>query len=490
MSLRCVFGRQDGFILVFMAVAVPALLALVGLALDGLSLVSLDTRTANLADAAALAAANRLDRSAAAIPAARAAALALVNEAAPSWRGEAKPRLRFRFARTLADLRQRGGPTLLDSGGPDAEYVEVQAIAPTLTTSFLQLVGAGAKPILRRAVAESHYFACDVTPALLCSPDPAAFAAKARPGQQYLLRMDGNTVAGSVGLLDRPDRSDARQVLRTLADDAPGFCYADGVALRRNIAPADYDEAINVRFDHYAGRTGPIAPDLVVFPPAPDIIQGRHPASCVSPPQGADINPPYHLPRDSAYGGIRLTGLWDQGTGDWKIAPPVGGTGLDPRSALEEYLAWNHANKGVELLDRFRNAPTRYDLYLAELGLTRDAETTPVDTRSLGAVATTLPTGGPTTGPLSLAREHPAPFCYAGARPATAARRRILYFSLANCAAFPEGATAGSLSRHVAKFFLTEPTELGATLVEFVAMLTPGQDDGKFRHVVQLVSAD
>lgn len=488
--LRRLARREDGFILVFMAVAVPALLALVGLALDGLNLVTLDTRTANLADATALAAANKLDRSAGAIPAARAAALALVADAPPAWRRETKPRLTFRFGRTMDDLRGRGGQPLADTGGPEADYVEVRARAASLTTSFLQLVGAGTAPIERRAVAESHYYACGVTPALLCVPDPAAFAASARPGQQYLLRMDGNAEAGSIALLDRPDAADPRQVLRTLADDAPRFCYADGVRLRRNVAPFDYDEAVNLRFDRYTGRTGPISPDFAGYPPAPDIIQGRHVAGCGSPPQGGDVNPPYHLPRDSAYAGLRLSGFWDQGAGDWKITPPVGGSGLDLRTALEEYLAWNHAAAGLDVLDRLRNAPTRYDLYLAELGLTRATEATPVDTRDLGASVRTMPTGGPLTGPLSVLRENPVPVCYAGNRHATAARRRILYLSVADCGAFPEAATAGRLSRRIAKVFLTEPVDTGMTLVEFVGMLTPGDDDGKYHHVVQLVAAD
>ena len=209
----------------------------------------------------------------------------------------------------------------------------------------------------------------------------------------------------------------------------------------------------------------------------------------LEPSAGGDIDPPYTIPRDTAYAGLVLSGFWNQGAGDWKVAPPVGGTGLNLGTALDEYIAWNHADKGPEFRDRLRSAPTRYDLYLAELGLTRETETVPVDTRSLGP-ADTMPTGGPATGPLSLSREHAAPFCYAGARPALQARRRILYLSIANCAAFPLAATAENLSRAVGKFFLTEPSELGAALVEFVDMVRPTASDGKLRHVVQLVTGD
>lgn len=488
--LRRLPHDERGFVLVFLAVAIPAILGLVGLALDGLRLFSLDTELANAADAAALAAANRLDRSEGAIPQARAAALAVLEGAAPDGRGASGPRLTFRFAARLSDLDRNATASLPDGAGADANFVEVRTAETSLAVSFMTLVGAHAPPLRRRAVAESVYYACDVTPAVLCQPDPAGFAARARPGTQYLLRMDGNVVAGSIALLDRPDADGDRQVLRTLASDAPPFCYADGVRLRTAVGADEYDQAVNIRFDRYRGRTGPVAPDLAGFPPAPDVIQGRHLATCNSPPQGGDIDPPYHLPRDAAYRGFLLSGGWEAGGGDWKVTPPDGGTGLPVRTALDEYLAWNHADKGPDVLDRLRSAPTRYDLYLAELGLTRQTEATPVDTRGLGASVATMPTGGPTSGPFSLRREKAAPICYGGPRPPVEARRRVLYMSVADCDGFPRAATAANLSRTVGKFFLTEPSELGATLVEFVGLLRPTDDDGKFHHVVQLVEGD
>ncbi|MFD0936416.1 hypothetical protein ACFQ12_14695, partial [Methylobacterium trifolii] len=396
------------------------------------------------------------------------------------------PRLTFRFAAQLPDLR-RPGPGLADAASAQAAYVEVATAAVSLTTSFLQLVGARPEPIRRRAIAESQYYACDVTPAVLCQPDPEGFAASARPGRQYLLRMDGNTGAGSIVLLGRSSRSEPRQSLRDLASGAPAFCYADGVALRRTIAPQEFDAALNTRFDRVVDRTGaPLAPDLAVHAPAPNVIQGRHYDTCLSLPQGFDFNPPFPLPRDSAYAGFTLRGFWNQGVGDWRSAPARGGIGFGLPNALEEYIAWNHDDKPQNVLDRFRNAATRWDLYLAELGLTRATETVPVDTRGLGPARATMPTGGPNQ--YSRQRENAVPICYGGNRPATDARRRILYLSVADCGAFPAAANAASLSRHVAKFFLTEPSDLGLTLAEFVQFVRPTDDDGKLRHVVQLVS--
>lgn len=473
--------------LVFLAVCIPALIGLVGLAVDGGRLMTLDTQLAAAADAQALAAANRLDRSANAIPAARAAAEALGNRPSLAERLPASARSSYRFAASLYDLQRNPSLSLGDQASDLAVYVEVTTAEASLTTSFLQLVGARSLPIQRRAVAESQYYACDVTPMVMCQPDPGAFAATARPGRQYLLRYNGAKAPGSIALLDRADDPDGRQTLRNLATNAPQFCYSEGVRLRTNLAPVDYDAALDIRFDRYQGRAGPVAPELAVFPPAPVVITGRHLDTCRSSPEGGSILPPFPLPRDVAYQDFRLTGAWDAGGGDWKSAPRLGWASETAATALEEYIAWNHGNKPPDVQDRFRQAATRYELYLHELGLTLQTETRPVDTRGYNVSSATVPTGGPADSPL---RENAVPICYAGTQPATEARRRIVYMTIADCAGFPAAATSANLSRVVGKFFLTEPSDLGATLVEFVDLVRPTDDDGKLRHVVQLVTGD
>ncbi|KQP53666.1 pilus assembly protein TadG-related protein [Methylobacterium sp. Leaf108] len=479
------FGRDErGFVLVFAAVLIPALLGFVGLAVDGARLMTLDTQLAAVADAAALAAANRLDRTDGAISAARAAAEALANGAAFSRRNRDTPRLTLRFAETLVDLRTDPGYSLPETEAAKAVFVEATTGAYTLTTSLLQVF---ASPIRRRAVAEAQSYACDVTPLVLCQADPDRFAATARPGRQYLVRMDGNLVDGSVVPLDKPDDEGTRTTLRNLASDAPAFCYADALALRRNIPQAEFDDAINIRFDRYFNGLAAVASDLAVFPPAPIVIQGRHLNACSSPPSGGDVNPPYHLPRDVAYRIVRPSSTYDQGLGDWAVSAAYGGMpGVQTTRAIDEYILWNHADKDSGFQDSLREAATRYEIYLRELGLTRETETVPVVTRGNALMGRTMPTGGPLTGPLAFVRESPVPICYPGTRPATQARRRVLYLSVADCR---DIATAGAarLSRHVAKVFLTEPASGGGLLVELVAMLTPRDDDGKLRRVVQLV---
>lgn len=480
------FGRdEDGFVLVFAAICIPALLGLLGLAVDGTRLMTFDTQLAATVDAAALAAAGQLDWTDGAIERAVAAGNALTNGVAFSRRNRASPRLSFRFAATLADLRADPAYTLPDTGSAQAVFVEATTAEYTLTASLLGMLGT---PIRRKAVAEAQYYACDVTPLVMCQADPERFAATARPGRQYFLRMDGNIANGSVVPLDRPDERANRTTLRTLASDAPAFCYGQGVALRRNITPRDFDDALNIRFDRYFNGVAEVASDLAAFPPAPNVIQGRHLQACSSPPSSGDVNPPYHLPRDAAYRIVRPSATYDQGLGDWAVTGAYGGFGeMSPARAVDEYIAWNHADKDRSFQAALREAPTRYDLYLRELGLTRATEGQPVVTRGNRLMGKTMPTGGPLTGPFAFVRESPIPQCYLGVRPATDARRRVLYMSVADCRDFSADPSPARLSRHVAKVFLTEPVSGGGLLVELVAMLAPGTDDGKLRPVVQLV---
>ena len=472
----------------FLAVALPALLALVGLAIDLGRFFTLDTELAEIADAAALSAASRLDLSDGAIPAARAAGDALRNQARSGEASSAPMALTYRFAENVSDLLASPIYTLADTAGSQASAVEVRTAPRSVVASFLSLVGANSLTTRRRAIARARYYACDVTPAAVCHRDPDAFAAAASPGRQYLFRANGSVDTGALVLLDAPGDATSAATLRNLASDHPAFCHSDNVRVRRPTNPQDWDAAVNVRFDRYFGDTGPIPPDLATFPPAPIVISGKHLNSCTSPPSGGSIAPPYALPRDSAFRIVGPGTSFDAGRGDWRTAAALGGSGLPVGTALNEYLAWNHGNKSPIVLDRFRQASTRYDVYLAELGLTRDAEATAVPTRGVSPAAATLPTGGPGGGFASVS-ERPIPFCYAGRAEPSDPRRRVLYLPVVDCANLAPR-SADQLSRHVGKFFLTEPSDRGAVLLEFVNILTPAQNDGRLRRVIDLVGAD
>ncbi len=150
--------------------------------------MGLDAQTAAFSDAAALAAAARLDRSPEAIPAARAAAVALRNR--PRFAEAGGDRLAFRFAARLSDL-SNPAYSLPDRAGAEAVYVEVTTAETSLTESLLALVGVRVGPLRRRAVAEVAVLRlrCDAGGSL--PSRSGAFAATARSGRQYRLTMDG-----------------------------------------------------------------------------------------------------------------------------------------------------------------------------------------------------------------------------------------------------------------------------------------------------------
>lgn len=152
------------------------------------------------------------------------------------------------------------------------------------------------------------------------------------------------------------------------------------------LGPSAFDEALNVRFDRYFTNVGPVAPDLAVFPPAPNVIQGRRLESCASPRAAATSIRPTGCratrPRAKRALGCRCRGLEDRATFRWH--------GDHLRHDADEYIAWNHGDKSQAVQDRLRSSRSRYELYLRELGLTPE----PVDTRSLGSATATMPTGG------------------------------------------------------------------------------------------------
>jgi Flp pilus assembly protein TadG len=486
-SLRRLGRDERGFTLVFFAVSLPALLGIVGLAIDFGQLYALDTRLANAADAAALSAASQLDRTPAAITRARDAANALTNTA--SFAGDRTVSLTFRFAATPNELRDDPGFTLTEANGADAAVVEVTTLRRSFSATLLQFVGAKPAQIQRRATAMSQYYACDVTPLLLCQRDPERFIATATRGRQYRLRHAPDTADGTLVTLDAAGDDTGAMTPRLLATDRPAFCYTEGMTLRTGVALPQFDDAINLRFDRYANAFGPIAPELATFPPAPNVIKGQRYNSCLSPPNAAEFNPPYHLPRDSAFRTVRPATPYDLGTGDWKTTAAYGASGSQAASALGEYVFWNHADKSPIFQGSLQTSATRYELFLKELGLSVATQANPVSTFA-GALAATLPTGGPRTGPYRTAAENPEPRCYRGSQPANDARRRIIYAAIVDCANFARNATPSRLSRAIGKFFITEPSTAGQIFVEFQNLLVPADDDGKLRHVVQLIAAD
>ncbi len=474
---------ERGFTFVFFAVTLPVLLAIVGLAIDLGQLYALDTQIAASADAAAVSAASKLDRSGGAIQQARGAAEALSNGSALAGNVVG---LTLRFARSPAELRGNAFFTLADSEGAEAAVVEVTTIRQSMAASFLQFIGAKPVQIERQSTAISRYFACDVTPLLMCQRDPDRFKATASKGRQYRLHHAADRSDGTLLTLDSPGDESGSSTPGLLASDRPAFCYTDHIQIRPNVVVRQFDDAINLRFDRYVNTTGPIAPELAAFPPAPNVIKGQRFNTCFSPPNSGDFNPPYPLPRDSAFRTLSTAVAYNAGSGDWKSTRAYGGSGSSAQTALDEYVIWNHADKTPIFRGSLLSAASRYELYLKELGLDDGREAVPVSTFT-NSLDNTMPTGGPKVGPYRLSAEIASPRCYRGPQPAADARRRVIYVTVADCLDFEKGFTASRMSSAVAKFFITEPARDGFVLLEFQKLLRPRSDDGKLRHIVELI---
>ena len=480
----CRLARDErGFTFVFFAISIPVLLGIVGLAIDLGQLYALDTQLAASADAAALSAASKLDRSDSAIERARGAAEALSNGSPVAGKVVG---LTLRFARTQAELRGNASFTLADEDGSEAAVVEATTIRQSMAASFLQFVGAKPVQIERQSTAISRYFACDVTPLLLCQRDPDRFIATASKGRQYRLRHAADRSDGTLLALDAPGDESGSSTPGLLASNRPAFCYTDYIKIRPNVVVRQFDQAINLRFDRYVNATGPIAPELAAFPPAPNVIKGQRYNTCVSPPNSGDFNPPYPLPRDSAFRTLSMAFAYNAGLGDWKSTRAYGGSGSLAQTALDEYVYWNHAEKTPIFRGSLLSAASRYELYLKELGLDEAREAVPVSTFT-NSLDNTMPTGGPKVGPYRLSAEIASPRCYRGSQPAADARRRVIYATVADCLDSEKAPSASRMSSAVAKFFITEPARDGFVLVEFQKILKPRSDDGKFRHIVELI---
>lgn len=168
--------RQRGVVLIMVVVAMLALLAVTGLALDGSYNMLNKTRLQNVVDAAALSAAKTLNEPGASVLAARTEALAMFNENAIDD-GNAE------ISRALADgeivVTVEFSNTLLpfDIGSvnpPDdpAQYVRVTATNLLLDTWLMSVVGTNETEVEASAVAGPSVALdriCNVAPMMVCS---------------------------------------------------------------------------------------------------------------------------------------------------------------------------------------------------------------------------------------------------------------------------------------------------------------------------------
>ncbi|HEX9906302.1 MAG TPA: pilus assembly protein TadG-related protein, partial [Propylenella sp.] len=330
------FSRsEDGVSLVFVTVALPALVGFALLAVDASRVYNLHYDLQKGADAFALAAAAELDRSGDACERAeRAIANLLANRHSLSDLG----------IHTLVpgDVT----PHYLDALPPDdddpidaaylaaheipncdedtpaadqrrARFVEV-VINPTQITSIFPatFLGAASDSLQMSASAVAGYGqnVCKFTPLYVCNPWEETGisledAANDRTERRKLieLRPSGGTndFPGSFGYLEAPGGPGAAELRDSIGRVNPGACFAqdDGVEIQTGAVIGPVREAINTRFDIYEGSYNSKKSDPN-FRPARNVRKGyassTPPVSACNPDN--DPGPGFMgLPRDNCF---------------------------------------------------------------------------------------------------------------------------------------------------------------------------------------------
>ena len=281
-------GRQQGAVAILLTVAMVALLAMAGLALDGGHLLLNKTRLQNAVDAAALSGAKTLSQVMGATGAASTAQAAALNtlQLNASATGNAE------LAKAIAgDVGSFATVELASSvygpfsfpGPADASYVKVSVPQYGLAGffwRFLQWMGGGGlgnKQVAAVAVAgPSPTAPCDVAPLMGCG-DPNQYDPSAglywgfRFGQLEVLK----TAAGNsspigpgnfqlIRLGDNTGGADIRNALAGGIDQCNSVGNNVDTEPGNKIGPAI--QGLNTRFGQYSGPVSPSAypPDLVV----------------------------------------------------------------------------------------------------------------------------------------------------------------------------------------------------------------------------------
>lgn len=259
---------QSGAIAAVYALALPALIAVGGIAFDYARLAAMDSELQNAADQSALAAATQLDKQGGACSRASAAAVSLVSN------------------RTLFANEKGGVPAIVITSEPtcdgtgkirfwqdkakvnaatsdaNALFVEVTVDARTARYALTPIVGAfNSGAIDATALAGLGSAICKVPPVMICNPNETAdpnFTAANYIGKGLKLVTVGNGSSawapGNFGYLDvgsstSNPNTELRQALGWIT--APGDCSGVIGVKTRTGAGTTVTQAINTRFDVY-----------------------------------------------------------------------------------------------------------------------------------------------------------------------------------------------------------------------------------------------
>lgn len=258
---------ESGATAALYALALPALIAIGGIAFDYTRLAAMDSELQNAADQAALAAATQLDKKSGACSRAATAAVNLVNNDTRFANDNANSNIVV-ANETACDATgkvrfwQNKAKTTAATTDANAMFVEVTVNARTAVYALTPIVG-----LMNSGAIDATAFAgvgsaiCKVPPVMICNPDEAndpnfTVANYIGKGLKLVSVGNGNSAwaPGNFGYLDTgyPTSNpniELRQALGWIT--APGDCSGIGGVRTRTGAGTPVTQAINTRFDIY-----------------------------------------------------------------------------------------------------------------------------------------------------------------------------------------------------------------------------------------------
>lgn len=500
----------DGVILPYVTVMLTVFVGMGALAIDATRFMSLQTQLQKAADAAAIAAAEELDRLSTSTTRANTAATSLVTNSPLFASGNvAISTVKFMSSLPASDNTAISsylcsGTTCSQANSVAARFVEVTVVSVTMPTIFpvSYLFGAGSNSVTAgaQAVAGSDGVSCAVTPIFICNPFE-------QPGDTYdqatkrledanatsstriqLIRMADNTngASGTWGpgdfgyLVPVPGQlptdtnkcfsSAGSSIGLAMATSSPLTCVRqNGI----NLQPGNATEALrglNTRFGQYSNAS---AACKAAFPPDTNVrtgyVAGHGSAGwCNGDPDGTSGNwPPGQagtnglgaLPADSCLlGGGSCSPIANLGAAQWDCAT---------------YWSVNHPSGHTAPAGCTATASiSRYGVYQYE-----------ITNNYLGDANTAGTTGGAATG------ETGTPLC---SGTTGVAGRRIMDVAIVNCGSSPVAIQSNATNVPVAgfgEFFLTVAVPTAGTYkpyAEFTGLISRGTGGGKLFDEVQL----
>ena len=392
-TFKRLWKRTDGAVAPTIALSMVGLIAAGGIAFDYAHLVTMDTELQQAADQAALAAATQLDRD----EGSRDRAVAAIDD------GTAANRLARNLTRFSND--GAGAAVEIDSvifcssfndgvadtdaaceettDDAEARFVIVRTSLRTANYTLTPVVGAISGTSRAEAVAGVETAICNVAPLFICTEDDS-FPDEDDIGMGMVLRPGGGNAwaAGNYGLLDfNPSGAQGNPAsIEALLGNGLNGCLATP-EVDTQTGVGNVTDAINTRFDHYAGN--PATDDPAVC----DLSSG---SGCPSENTGKDLTLTMTYTKSTAR-------TVTTAPADDQICGATGGTISYADAFVENtaatgfprdtchygscaenpfgdkiwdaaaYMAANHPGVDVADVPSEAELPTRYEVYLWEL---------------------------------------------------------------------------------------------------------------------------